>query len=473
MLDNTECWLENNMKSIRKLFGQIDLTKGKVVSNLIIFTLPFFISYFLNSLYSAVDLIFIGQFSDTYNIAAISSGTTIMFAINSIITGLATGGTVVIGQYFGAHNKDISKVTKNLILYMSIVAIGLLIVMIILFYPIASWMQLDENTISTARIYLFILILGIPFYVGYTTISAILRGLGNSFAPFVFFSLAVVTNIGLDAIFVIVLKQGAVGAAIATVIGEIVGFASSLLYLVIFKLPYKIRMDFKMDGNLVREIVRCGLPIAIQDGLVVISFAIILAAVSVRGVDYTSAVGITDRVTSFGFVPLSAIGSAVSTATAQNMGAKKIENVKKYMYAGLVLSVICGGTMGLLCQLIPNQLASLFAGGNTTAQEIAEPYIQSTSLDIFVCTLVFPINAIFIGSGHTVFAMSQNLGVTFLVRIPVALILALAVQAEMYVVGLAYCISTAFSLIACVIFYLSKRWTILKDDTMKLERANE
>lgn len=454
---------------MKRILGQIDLRKGNVAKNLVLFALPFFISYFLNSLYSAIDLMFIGQFSDTYNIAAVSSGTTIMFAINSVIAGLATGGTIVIGQYFGAQNKDINKVTKNLILYMCIVAIIIIVVMFGLFYPIASWMQLDEGAITIARMYLLILILGIPFYVGYTTISAILRGLGNSFSPFVFFGVAVITNIGLDALFVIGFKWGALGAALATVLGQVVGFILASVYLLIFKLPYKVKMDFKFDRKILEEIIKCGLPIAIQDGLVIISFAVILAAVSVRGVDYTAAVGITDRVTSFGFVPLSAIGSAVSTATAQNMGAGNVNNAKKYMYFGLLYGVVIGGLMGLACQLFPRQLASIFAGDNTRALEIAVPYIQSTSLDIFVCTLVFPINAVFIGSGHTVFAMSQNLGVTFFVRMPMALLLALVVNASMYVVGLAYATSTVFSLIACIIFYLSKKWMNLKSLSLNIE----
>lgn len=455
---------------IKKIFGQIDLTKGNIARNLILFMLPFFISYFLNSLYSAIDLMFIGQFSNTVDIASVSSGTTIMFAVNSIIAGLATGGTVVIGQYFGAKNADISKVTKTFFIYMAIVAVFLLVVMLFLFYPIATWMQLEEEALKTARIYLFILILGIPFYTGYTTISAVLRGLGNSFAPFIFFTLAVITNIGLDALFVVVLHQGAFGAAVATVLGQVVGFAASIIYLIVVKLPYKVKVDFKMNKPILEEIIRCGLPIALQDGLIIISFAVILAAVSVRGLDYTAAVGITDRVTSFGFVPLSAIGSALSTATAQNMGANKIENAKKYMYYGIMFGCILGGTMGLLCQLIPEQLATLFAGDNLAARDIAVPYIRSTSLDIFVCCIVFPINAIFIGSGHTVFAMSQNLCVTFLVRLPMALLLALVANSSMYVVGLAYATSTIFSLIACVIFYLSKKWMNLKSLSLNINK---
>lgn len=453
-------FIYSNKKIImKKLFGEIDLTVGNVFKNLLMFSLPFFLSYFLNSLYSAIDLFFIGQFSDNVNSAAVSSGTTIMFAINSIIAGLATGGTVVIGKYFGAKNKEINNVTKNFIVYMGVVAISLTLLMLALFYPIISLMKIEgEQAQSLARIYLLILVCGIPFYTGYTSISAILRGLGNSFIPFIILLIAVISNIGLDALFVPFM--GSTGAAIATLLGEVIGFGVALLFLLKRKLPYKIGFNLKLQKEYISQIVKSGLPIAIQDGLVVISFAIILASVSVRGINYTSAVGITDRVTSFGFVPLSALGSAISTSTAQNMGANKIDRVKKYMYYGLLLAVILGGLVGGACQLFPRQLASLFASNQPEALEIAIPYIQSTSLDIFVCIFVFPINAIFIGSGHSLFAMFQNLFATFVVRIPVALVFALVLNQSMYVVGLAYCISTAVSLLLCVIFYLSKKWMV-------------
>lgn len=454
---------------MKRLFGQIDLTQGSIIKNLIFFSLPFFISNLLNSLYSAIDLMFIGQCCDTYNIAAVSSGTTIMFVVNSVILGLATGGTIVIGQYFGAKSNSTAKIIKYFTAYMTFVCILITSLMLISYNFIVDAMQLDPDTASLTKTYLICLITGIPFYTGYISVSAILRGLGNSFIPFVFFSVAIAFNIGLDALFVIGLNLKSFGAAIATSIGELFGFAIAILYIVFAKNKYEIHWGFKINSKVIGQFIKCGLPIAIQDGLVVASFAIILAAISVRGVNYTSAVGITDRVTSFGFVPLSAIASAISTATAQNMGAKKLENIPKYVKWGFVVSLTAGIILGGLCQIIPYQLASIFAGDNEEALKLAAPYVQSTSLDIFVCALVFPLNAVFIGSGHSLFAMGQNLSVTFIVRIPFALISALVFNLSLYEIGLCYAISTIFSFIACLIFYLSKKWCNLKSLSIRIE----
>ena len=438
---------------------QRDLTKGKVFPNLLVFTLPFFLSYFLNSLYSAIDLIFIGNFSDTSNVAAVSSGTTVIFAVNSILVGLATGGTIIIGQYFGSkYEKGISSAIRNTIFFMGIIGIATCLVMLALSYPIIYFMQVEGDALNIAQNYLLILSGGIIFYVIYITIAAILRGLGNSFAGFVFAGISAISNIFFDFIFVYVCDLGAIGASIATVISEAIACMVAIIYILIRRIPYNIHLKEWMNKEYILPILRCGLPIALQDGLVVISFAIVIAALSTRGEIYTAAVGVTDRITSFGFVPLSAIGTAISTATAQNMGAKKIDRVRSYLRMGLILAAIASLVIGGLCMIIPRQLATIFAAHDENTISLAENYIRSTGLDIFVCGMIFPLNSVFIGSGHTLFAMSQNLGTTFLVRVPFALITCLAFTLPMFVVGLCYPLSSLVSLTLCVIFYFSKKW---------------
>lgn len=444
---------------IKGFSAQRDLTTGSVMKNLILFALPFFLAYFLNSLYSAIDLFYIGQFSDVYNVAAVSSGTTVMFAVNSVIMGLATGGTIVIGQYYGAKiTEGVSNAIRNFILYMSLVGVSATLLMIGLSFPIMEWMRVEEGALLLSQKYVIILSAGIPLYVGYISISAILRGLGNSFAGLLFVAFATVSNIGLDYLFVVVLNKGAIGAALATVIGEAVALISGIIYLIFKRLPYKINLRKGIQKDYILMIFKTGLPVALQDGLVVLSFGIVLAALSSRGAVYTAAVGVTDRITSFGFVPLSALGTAISTATAQNMGANQIDRVRSYMKCGLIISSIAAILIGGLLMIIPEKLATIFAAHQEDTINLATNYIRTTGTDIFICGLIFPINSVFIGSRHTIFAMSQNLGTTFLVRVPFALITCLMVNAPMYIVGLCYPISSLVSLLLCLIFYFSNKW---------------
>lgn len=436
----------------------IDLTKGNLKRNLILFTLPFFFANLFNSFYSAIDLIFIGQCADKYNIAAVAAGSTVMFAINSIILGLATGGTIVIGQLIGARSKDVGKSIKSFITYMSIVTVLITLAMLGLCYPIMKWMNLDGGTIDIARWYLFILVLGIPFYSFYHSLGAIYKAKGNSTADFIFLGVAVIVNIALDAVFIIGCKWGAIGAALATSIGEVVAAIFATLYVLKTNIGYELPKGLNIEKSLFGDFLRCGGPIAIQDGLVIFSFAIILGFISVRGVDFTSAVGITDRVTSFGFAPLSAIGCAISTATAQNMGSKNLDNVKKYLKYGTAMSLIAGVSLFTIMAVFSSPLAWVFSGSEVEPRNIADLYIKSTALDLLVCTLVFPLNDTFMGAKHTFFAMGQNLIVTFLFRVPLAYLFARVLNLPMFIVGLAYPISTCVSLALCIWFYKSNRW---------------
>ena len=345
---------------------------------------------------------------------------------------------------------------------MAIVGVVSSILVASLSYPMIIWMQVDGMAKEIAQKYLLILSSGIIFYVGYITIAAILRGIGNSFAGFVFSTVAALSNILFDFIFVKLCDYGALGAAWATVLSEVLALLTAIIYIIIRRIPYKVHLKRGLSKEYLWPIFRTGLPIALQDGLVVISFGIVIAVLSTRGEVFTAAVGVTDRITSFGFVPLSAIGTAISTATAQCMGAKQIDRVKRYLGAGEILSNSLALIIGLILMIFPRGLATIFAASDESTIELATTYIQAAGLDIFVCGLIFPLNSVFIGSGHTVFAMSQNLGTTFLVRVPFAIITCLAVNAPMFVVGLCYPVSSLVSLTLCLIFYFSKKWVKMK-----------
>lgn len=435
----------------------IDLTKGNLFRNLVLFTIPFLLGNLMNSLYSAIDLFFIGQFSTAANMAAVSSGTTIMFAINAIILGLAEGGTIVIGNLIGARDENVGRTTKAFFSYMGLIALATTIILAALFYPIITWMKLTGETADIARTYLIILVAGIPFYTTYHSIGALLKANGNSTADFLFLAITIIVNVALDALFIIKFNMGTVGAALATTIGEAVGALFSILYLKRIKLSYETPKGLIFDKMSFKRFAFSGVPIAIQDGLVILSFAVILAFISVRGDNFTSAVGITDRVTSFGFAVLSAIGCSISTAAAQNAGAGNIKNIKKYMKYGIVISVIIGSIMTLVNIFCAKGLAGLFAGDKLDARDIATFYIMSTSLDLFVCTFVFSLNNTFLGTGHSLFSMTQNLLTTFVFRLPLAIIFC-KLDMPMFVVGFAYPLSTIFSLIMCLIYYFSKKW---------------
>ena len=438
---------------------QIDLTQGNVMSNLVRFTLPFFLGFFLNSVYSAIDLIFIGNFGTPIDSVSVATGTTVLFLVNSVIQGIATGGTILIARCYGM--KDTEKIEKSI--KNTAIIIGLIGLISAVFLISFSWLIIDllrvEDTAREVAIqYLMILSSGLIFNTVIVIASSILRGIGNSFAGMIFLISAALTNIGLDALFIIGFGWGAQGAALATVLGYVVGCIVIAIYLKIKQLPYRFSLKGWIDWDYNSQIFTSGLPISLQDGLVILSFSIILALMNSKGLIYGSTVGVTDRVTSFGFSALGAVANAIGGSVGQCIGAKDIKRAQKYIQFGFIISTTMALIFGGLCLLIPKQLAQIFAGSQPEVVEIAIPYIRSTSLDLFVCAMIFPMNAGFIGAGHTVFSLVHNIGSTFLVRVPFALVVAKLFDASVFVIGLAYPISSIFSLIACIIYYVKGYW---------------
>ena len=207
-----------------------NLTSGSVLKNIIQFSLPFLLSYFLQTLYGMADLYIIGQFEGVDHITAVSVGSQVMHMITVMIVGLAMGATVTIGQAIGAKNK---KQASNLIgNTLSMFMIGSVIfsgVFILFVNPIVSLMSTPTEAIMGTTIYLTICFLGIPFITAYNILSSIFRGIGDSKSPMYFIAIACVSNIILDYVFIGIMKFGAAGAALGTTISQTISVVVAVI----------------------------------------------------------------------------------------------------------------------------------------------------------------------------------------------------------------------------------------------------
>ena len=219
------------------------LLEGKVGPALLRFALPFLAASLLQQLYGTVDLLAVGRLSanSAASISAVSTGSQLTFSITSVLIGLATGATVLIGQYVGAGRKeDISRTIGTMFPLFGLFALAISILMAALTGPLVSLMQVPDAAVSEARQYLFICALGMIFVTGYNMVSGILRGLGDSKTPMVLVIIACILNIIGDIILVGPLQMGAAGAAIATVVAQAISFLVSLAVL-------RRRKDFPFD----------------------------------------------------------------------------------------------------------------------------------------------------------------------------------------------------------------------------------
>ena len=324
-----------------------NLTTGSVFKNVIFFSLPYLLSYFLQTLYGMADLFIIGQFEGVASTTAVSIGSQVMHMLTVMIVGLAMGTTVSIAQAVGAENrKQAAQDIGNTVLLFIAVSVTLTVLLLLLVRPIAAVMSTPEEAVGGTAAYLTICFLGIPFITAYNIISSIFRGLGDSKSPMYFIAVACAANIGLDYLFMGVLHLGPAGAALGTTVSQTISVVVSLVVILRRKSIALEKSDFKPRRPVMEKILRIGVPIALQDGLIQVAFIVITIIANQRGLNDAAAVGIVEKVISFLFLIPSSMLSTVSALGAQNIGAGKPERAIRTLRYAVLLAVSFGVPTG-------------------------------------------------------------------------------------------------------------------------------
>ena len=250
------------------------LTKGSVVKALVTFTLPFLLANVLQSLYGAVDLFVVGQYCDAQSVAAVSTGTQVTQIVTSLVTGLTLGGTILIGKYTGMERWDKVKTAIGTTLSIfALVALALTALMLLFEAPLLTLPNTPAESFEATMEYVAICAWGNFFICGYNSLSAVLRGYGDSVRPMYFVGVACVVNILLDFLFVKYVGLGAGGTALATVLSQGVSMAIGIGYLKRKRFLFDFKpASFRIDPAMAKELARVGIPISFQELMVRISF---------------------------------------------------------------------------------------------------------------------------------------------------------------------------------------------------------
>ena len=309
---------------------QKDLTQGSILKNIISFSLPFLLSYFLQTLYGMADLFLAGQYNGAEVISAVSIGSQIMHMLTVIIVGLAMGSSVLIGQATGAKDeRRTSKVIGNTVTLFIFISIISTLILILFCRPIVHLVSTPPESIEQTVEYLRICFLGIPMIIAYNVIASVFRGTGDSKSPLIFVIISCTLNIILDYIFMGILDFKAGGAAIATVISQTVSVIISFIYIKKSK-SFSLKKDnFKIRKDVTGGILKIGFPVACQEGFIQVSFIVITIIANKRGVSVAAAVGIVEKIICFLFLIPSSMLSTISAISAQNIGAGLHERARK------------------------------------------------------------------------------------------------------------------------------------------------
>lgn len=430
-----------------------NLTMGSVLKNILYFSLPYLLSYFLQTLYGMADLFIIGQFEGVASTTAVSIGSQVMHMVTVMIVGLAMGATVSIGQAIGAGNKKKAAryIGNTIILFMGL-AIVAAIILLFFIKPIVGVMSTPEEAVSGTRIYLTICFIGIPFITAYNIISSIFRGMGDSKSPMYFIAIACVTNIALDYLFIGAFHMGAAGAALGTTSSQTISVIIALIVIMKKKTGISLsKNDFKMDKETMGQLLKIGIPVALQDGFIQIAFIVITIIANRRGLDTAAAVGIVEKIISFLFLVPSSMLSTVSALGAQNIGAGKPERARATLRYAVMITVSFGIIATIIIQFIAGPVVGLFTA-NGSVILLGSQYIRGYIIDCIFAGIHFSFSGYFCACGRSELSFIHNLTSILLVRIPGVYITSKAFI-SLFPMGLATAGGSMLSVIICLIAY--------------------
>lgn len=439
-----------------------NLTNGSVLKNIAYFSLPYLLSYFLQTLYGLADLFIIGQFEGVASTTAVSIGSQVMHMLTVMIVGLAMGSTVCIGQAVGAGDKKHASAaignTVTLFMLLSVVITALLLALV---RPIVSVMSTPAEAADGTRAYLTICFIGIPFITAYNIISSIFRGLGDSKSPMIFIAVACAANIALDYIFIGAMGLGPAGAALGTTLSQAISVVFSLVVILRRKSGISLeRRDLHPQRDTMGRLLRIGVPVAAQDGLIQIAFIVITVIANRRGLDSAAAVGIVEKIISFVFLVPSSMLSTVSALCAQNIGAGKQARAEQTLRYAIIIAVSFGIIIALLTQFISEQAVGLFTP-DVIVITLGGQYLRGYIWDALFAGIHFCFSGYFCACGRSEISFIHNISAIALVRIPGVYLTSKLFPDTLFPMGLATAAGSLLSVIICVIaFALLKKHSV-------------
>lgn len=428
-----------------------NLTNGSILGNIVAFSLPYLLSYFLQTLYGLADLFVVGQYDGVSSTTAVSVGSQVMHMLTVIVVGLAMGTTVTIAQAVGAEDVPRTRRaignTVTLFMIFSLLLAGGLIGFV---DGIVSLMSTPSEAVAETTSYLTICFVGIPFIVAYNIIAAIYRGMGDSKTPMYFVAIACVVNIALDYLFIGTFDMGASGAALATTLSQTVSVVIALIVMSRSRSELRItRADWVPQRDIMGKLLKIGMPVALQDGFVQVGFVIILIIANQRGLTDAAAVGIVEKFIGILFLIPSSMLSTVSTISAQNLGAGKIDRAIRTLWVANGIVVGFGALFAIVFQTYPEMAVSLFTNDEQVIVQGCQ-YLQGYVWDCVFAGIHFCFSGFFCACGWSMVSFAHNAISIVVARVPLAYLASVLYPTTLYPMGLATVTGSVVSVVICV-----------------------
>lgn len=449
--------------------GIKDFTQGNITKQLVIFAWPLFLSNLLQVVYNLVDMVVVGNVLGKVGLSAVSVGGDLSHLLTFIAMGYASAGQVLIARYVGARQTDkIGRFVGTMSSFLVVCAVTVSVVALSIQKHLLRWMNTPEAAYEGAAAYSAICMVGLVFIYGYNVVSAILRGMGDSKHPFIFISIAAVTNLVLDVIFVAFFDMGPGGAALATVISQGFSFLACVVFLYRNRVKFGLVMTkqdfFHWDGEMLGALVKLGTPMAIKSASIQISKLFVNSWINSYGVEVSAFAGIANKISSIINLISNAMNTAGSTVVGQNLAAGKFDRVKKTLGSLAKITLSVATALSLLICLFPGPFFGIFTDDQAVLALVGD-YLPIAVLLLYGSAARAIMNALLNGSGNYGVNFATAIFDGIVMRIGLAVLFGLVLDMRHFGFWLGDALAGFTPFVIGVVFYFSGIWKKGKVET--------
>jgi len=451
-----------------------DFTQGSIPRHLIVFTWPMLVGQLLQTMYSVVNAIWVGQFLGSDALAATSVGFPIIFALIALVLGLTMATTVLVSQYFGARQPEmVTRAVNSSLLLQVVLGAVVTIVGIAARRPLLALVNTPPEIMDQASAYLGIFLSGmIPMFL-FNAVSSVLRGLGDSRTPLRLLVYTTVLNAALDPLLILGLgpipRLGVAGAALASVISIVVSAVIALRYLPAASRATLFRREFlRPDWRIIRATFRIGLPAGLQQVVTSLAIVTVSALVNAFGTEATAGLGLAVRLEQLGIMPAMAVGMAVSALVGQNLGAGNVKRAREVAKWAILLGVGVTLLYVTLAQACPALLMRVFTREAGVAG-VGISYLRTVSLVYPFTAVFFVLSGVLRGAGDTTPSLVFTTLCLWVIRVPLAAYLSAKPELGVRGVWLAIAVSPPVNVLLHSLYYRYGPW--LKKAVVRRARA--
>ena len=442
--NNTTTALEKNI-----------MTKGSIQKKIIAFAVPLFIGNLFQQLYNAVDSVIVGNFVGDNALAAVSSAGNLIFMIVGFFNGISVGAGVIVARYIGAKDDENVERSVHTTVALGLVFSAIMTLIGVLLTPVfLNWMNTPAEVFPESVTYFRVYFAGSLGLIMYNLLVGILQAAGDSKNPLMYLIISSVVNTLLDLLFVAVLGMGVGGAALATIIAQLLSAVLCFIKLVrsteIYRIvPQRIRLEMDM----VRNIFKFGLPSGLQNSIMSFSNVVIQSFINAFGPEAMAGIGSYVKIEGFVFIPVTSFAMAITTFVSQNLGAGEYERTKKGIRFGMICVMIAAEALGILLFIFAEPLVSLFTKDNNP-DVIYYGMLRSriVTLFFFLCAYTHFMAAVLRGAGKPMIPMFVFLFCWCAMRVLILFVTEIFVH-TIYTTFIVYPVTWTISSITLFIYY--------------------